>query len=304
MRKTLPHLSQQQITQLATLVQKIRQVLQPELIFCFGSRTTTMQDWSCFWEEEGYQETIFPTTFDLLILPGSNEKRADHEIIQLIEQQSELLDCNVTCVVEKFSTFTEALEKGYRFDNTVYRKGVLIYNGNGLLLPAPAPEPDAAIIKNKIVKHWNQCFTIAQRFFKSATNCLNDNWPEQAAFNLHQSVQHACMALLRVYTGYRSTTHNLSRLLALIENFTFEPSAVFPCLTKEEKELFTLLNRAYSDARYNDHYSISAEKIAILMERVKELLSIAETLYKENLEQLSSKKTVSFPLTHCHEEKA
>jgi HEPN domain-containing protein len=301
MRNTIPHLSKQQLIKLAELIQTIVQSMQPEKIICYGSRTTTMQDWSCFWEEDGYKGSIFPTTYDLLVITSAGEKRADHEIIQLIEQQGEPLSCNVTCVVQKITSFNEALEKGYRFATTVYRKGVLAYNGGGQLLATLPQESDNTVVRSKIEAHWIRGFTIAQRFFKSATNCLQDGWPEQAAFNLHQSVQHTCMTLLRVFTGFRSTTHNLSRLLALIENFTFEPATVFPCITKEEKELFTLLNRAYSDARYNEQYTIPVEKVVILVERVKELLAIAEQLYHQKLHGLEKEEHITFPVNISYE---
>jgi HEPN domain-containing protein len=179
-----------------------------------------------------------------------------------------------------------------------------MYNGSDLAITRPAQEPDIAIIKAKIETNWNQCFTIAQRFFKAATDCLRDGWPEQAVFNLHQSAQHTCMALLRTFTGYRSTTHNLSRLLALIENFTFEPATVFPCITKEETALFNLLNRSYSDARYNEQYAVPAETATILVERVKELLTIAEQLCQRKLQALQNQESISFPLIINHEKQA
>lgn len=99
---------------------------------------------------------------------------------------------------------------------------------------------------------------------------------------LHEAVQHTCMALLRAVIGYRSTTHNISRLLALIENLSKVPSLIFPYITKEEKKLFLLLRHAYSDARYKEEYAVPAEKVAILIERVKQLMDVAEQLYQLN----------------------
>jgi HEPN domain-containing protein len=295
------HFSKEQTLELSRLIQTIVPVLQPELIFCLGNRTTTLQDWSCFWEESADQQTAFPTTYDLLILINEGEKKSEHEVIQLAEQQAAALDCDVTCMVQQFTAFKEGVEKGYRFDTTVYRKAVTVYSSGRQFLPVLPPEPDIQKRKSKIEAHWSQCFTPAQRFFKAATDCQRDNWPEQAAFNLHQSAQHACMAILRVYTGYRSTTHNLSRLLALIENCSFRPSAIFPCLTKEEKELFNLLNRAYSEARYKEGYVMPAEKVAILKERVQELLNVAEQLYQQKIQELDKQLALIFPIQVSYE---
>ncbi len=71
---------------------------------------------------------------------------------------------------------------------------------------------------------------------------------------------------------------------------------VFPCITKEEKELFKILQKAYSDSRYKDVYDISADKVAVLTERVKELQAIAKSLYKDKIGTYSENESISFPL--------
>lgn len=297
MHNALPHLTKSQITKLAALVQKIVQVISPEKIICYGSRTHTFQDWTCFWEGDGYKECIFPTTYDLLVITGEVDKRPEHDIIEIIEQQAEAMACNVTSIAQKITAVNEALASGSRFFTTIFHKGLLLYNGSGIPLTTPLQELGIDVIQSNIEAHWGQCFGLAQRFFTSAAHCLQDGWPEQAVFNLHQCVQHTCMALIRAFTGYRSNTHNLSRLLALVENFSFVPSTVFPCLTKEETHLFQLLSKAYSDARYNEQYTISADIAKILTERVKELLTIAEQLYKQKLLDLKESQPISFPVT-------
>ncbi|WP_142683026.1 HEPN domain-containing protein [Chitinophaga polysaccharea] len=295
MLSTFQHLSPQQLAQLAQLVQKIVQATNPDKIICYGSRITTMQDWSCFAQGTGCKEIAHPT-YDLLIIPNSNEKRADHELIQIAEQQALPLGCAVTSVVQKLASVNSLLEKGARFFATLYRKGVLVYNGSGAALVTPPNEPDITTVKSRITDYWDKCFGMAQCFLKSASFCIDGGWHEQAVFNLHQSVQHTCMALLRVFTGFRSNTHNLARLLALVQHFSYAPMMVFPCITKEETDLFNTLNKAYSDARYNESYMVSVEKATILMERVSDFIAIAERLYQQRLLDLENGQSISFPL--------
>ena len=164
----------------------------------------------------------------------------------------------------------------------------------------PVSPPAIEELKIRMKAHWNQYFTIAQRFYKTAEGCINDDWPEQALFNLHQSTQHSCMALLRVFIGYRSATHNLSRLLELIENFSEKPSTIFPCVTQEETELFNLLNKSYSDARYREKYKVPMEKAQILKRRVKAFMELSEKLYTAHLQNLAAQASVSFPIINSH----
>jgi uncharacterized protein len=207
------------------------------------------------------------------------------------------LDCEITAVVQSLDAVNELIAKNSRFLTTLYHKAVLVYNVSNSILTTPPVAPSNEATMCKIETTWNKCFNTAERFYKTACFCLDNGWNEKALFDLHQATQHTCMGLLRIYTGYRSTTHNLSRLLALIENFSFIPSTIFPCSTEEETALFNLLNKAYSDARYKEDYSIPAETANLLKKRVHQLLLVAEKLYNKKMIAIQNNQTTTFPLT-------
>jgi HEPN domain-containing protein len=290
------NLSPNLLDQLAQLVQKIATAIHPEKILCYGCRTSIYQDWSCFKEDTGYKETI-KATFDLLVITSSDNKLTDHEILQKIDLLVANLDCEVTAVAQALEAVNELIAKNSRFLTTIYHKSVLVYNAGNNALIAPAAAPSFEETRHKLETTWNKYFSVAERFYKTACFCLDNGWNEKALFDLHQATQHTCMALLRVYTGYRSTTHNLSRLLALIENFSFVPSTIFPCSTEEETALFNILNKAYSDARYKEDYSIPTEIANLLKKRVHQLLVVAENLYNKKITSLQNSSPITFPLT-------
>ena len=296
MLTSFENLSPNLLNQLALVVQKIASAIHPEKILCYGYRTSIYQDWSCFKEGTGFKETI-NATFDLLVITSSDNKLTDHEILQKIDLLVSTLDCEVTAVAQSLEAVNELIAKNSRFLTTLYHKAILVYNaGNNALITPPAA-PSHEEVKTKIETTWNKCFRTAERFYKTACFCLDNGWNEKALFDLHQATQHTCMALLRVYTGYRSTTHNLSRLLALIENFSFVPSTIFRCSTEEETALFNTLNRAYSDARYKEDYSISTEIANLLKKRVHQLLVVAENLYNKKITSFQNNCPTTFPLT-------
>jgi uncharacterized protein len=284
------------ITLLAQLVQKIAGTIHPEKILCYGYRTSTYRDWSCFTKGSISKERI-KVTFDLLVITPNDNNQADHEILQQINQLAEPLNCEVTSVVQSMDGVNDLIAKGSRFLTTLYSKAVLVYNSGNSDIIMPPVAPSYEDTKNRIETTWDKCFQTAERFYKTACFCLDNGWNEKALFDLHQATQHACMALLRVYTGYRSTTHNLSRLLALIENFSFVPSSIFPCITEEETTFFNLLNRAYSDARYKENYSVSTVMANLLKKRVCQLLLVAEKLYNKKMIELQNNRNTTFPLT-------
>ena len=55
---------------------------------------------------------------------------------------------------------------------------------------------------------------------------------------------------------------------------------------KEEKELFQLLKKAYIDARYKKEYTITAEELQYLSERVQLLRELTEKLCQEEIARL------------------
>jgi uncharacterized protein len=292
---TFQYLPKQQVAQLVQLIQRIVQAICPVKIICYGYRTITRDDWSCFFDGSTLNKKINPT-YDFLIITNDEEKRTHYEMIEIAEQQAYPLGCDTTIIVQQLNAANKALENGSRFISTVYRKGVMLYNGDDLPLPTPSEELDISALKNLIEGNWQRRFGMSRRFLKTANYCFDNGWNEQTIFDLHQSVEHACVAVIRLYTGFRPTTHNLSRLLDLICNFSQELITIFPRQTKEEIDLFNTLNRSYSEARYNEKYTVSNEVTRILLSRVTTLLDLAEKFYDRKRLTLKSGQPISFPL--------
>ncbi|SDH66573.1 HEPN domain-containing protein [Chitinophaga filiformis] len=290
------HLSKPQVAQLVELIQKIVKAVHPNKVICYGARMNTTSQWNSFMKDNKYMTEERPA-YDLLIITNNDEKQLDHEIIESAEIQAAKLGCDVTSLVQSIGNANKSLENGNRFFSTVYRNGVLLYDADKLPLSAPPAEPAIEVLIDTISNDWKKGFELAQCFFKKAIYCNENAWYEQTTFDLHQAAQHACMCMLRMYSGYRSNTHNLSRLLSLIKNFSPAPSDVFPCTTKEEISIYNTLNKAYSDARYNENYQVTAEKAQLLIGRVRALLSIAQQLYQERLLCLKSDLAIQLPVS-------
>jgi HEPN domain-containing protein len=174
----------------------------------------------------------------------------------------------------------EELMKGNTFFVTVCQNGLAVYDGDkSSSLVLPSIKGVASAIE-KIDERWSKWFGLAERFYGTAVDCATNERSDIAVFMLHQTVESACIAVIRIQTGYRPATRNLKRLLALMENFTLHGLVIFPRITKEETELFNVLHRAYSDVRYKEEYKISGDTVFILIERVKSLLDVAEEIYQ------------------------
>lgn len=292
----LSHLPQQQLSLLKDLTGKIVQTVAPVQILCYGTRHTETYEWTTFNLDDTHVSHKSTVSYNLIIVTANKESKADHEIIQTIEQHASAYKLHVTSVVLKESAWDKSLTDGWRFFTTAYYRGVMLYNLNENILFVPVGPPEVRALISDIKRHWAHYYGGAKGFYQSAEDNVNREWVSGVLLNLHQATQHTCMALLRAFTGYRSATHNLSRLLELIKNFSSEPAAVFPCNTAEEQELFSILNKSYSESRYNENFKVPPEKVQILLRRVKELMQTAEAIYETRLQTALLSAPITFPL--------
>jgi len=274
-------LPRQQQQVLAELIQKVVTAVQPEKIICYGIRSIDTHEWGCFSNDGAVKDTT-RLKLDLLIIAPATKGQTEQDISFAAEQQCKAL-ADVFCVTHKIHSVKEGLANGNPFYSTLYHKGLLIYDSGQTELHSPSQMP-APLLELPIIEAiWLKWYGLALHFYKSAVDSQHFERPDLTAFMLHQAVEHTCGALIRVFSGYRPNTHNLTRLLMMVENFTQKITQVFPRSTREEEELYGIIQRAYLDARYKDNYTVPAGSLDLLIRRVHELQSIAASLYAEKL---------------------
>lgn len=272
----LSNISEQQREVLRDAISRVADTVKPVAIICYGKRQTSHEVWSAF--KQGSMPDVC-SHFDILIITRPEERFKDHEVLDKINQlNSESI--RLTPVIHNIKAVQEALQKDSRFFTTVCKNGILLFG---------EAKPEVGLVKKVSYKrdesHWAHHFGLANQFLTGAEHYLSNTQPSLSVFMLHQATEHGCIAIIHACLGYRSTTHNLNRLLALTENISPELSCLFPRQTETEKELFNILVRAYGDVRYRQSFSIPPEQANVLFERVKGLISVTERIYLEYPEQ-------------------
>ncbi|MDR3712610.1 MAG: HEPN domain-containing protein [Puia sp.] len=273
---------------LAEVVQKIVLAVQPEKIICYGLRSVHYQDWGCFLDE-GIMRNSSRLKLDLLIIAPVTRGQLEQDISFAAEQQCKIL-ADVHCITHKVHSVNDNLIKGNPFFSSLYNKGLLVYDSGQTELETPFEMAGATVERHIIQAIWSRWYGLAQHFYKSAVDSQDFERPDLTAFMLHQAMEHTCGALIRVFTGYRPNTHNLSRLLMMVENFTDQLTKLFPKSTKEEEAIYAVLQHGYLDARYKDEYIVPTGVLNILIQRVQEAQTIAAILYQEKLSLYSLPK--------------
>lgn len=283
----LSNIGEQQNEVLRDAISRVADAIKPEAIICYGRRQTNRDVWSAF------KQVSMPDVrlhFDILIITRPEGRFKDHEVLDTINQlNSESI--RLIPVIHNIKAVQEAILKGSRFFTTVCKNGILLYG---------EVKPEVGFVEKVSLKsddsHWTHHFGLANQFLNGAGHYLSNAEPSLSVFMLHQTTEHACIAIIHARLGYRSTTHNLNRLLALTENISAELSGLFPRQTETERELFNLLVHAYGDVRYRQSFTISPEQAKVLFERVKELINVTERIHLEFQERLDPNEITNHEL--------
>jgi HEPN domain-containing protein len=269
---TQPNITALQQQVLQASIDRLVESFNPEAIICYGARHVNHENWSSF---KRLPESTTRSHYHLLIITRSEETFKEQEVLDKISRLNGA-SLRLIPVVRSIKAVQDSILKGNRFFTTVCKNGTLLY-GRTI--------PDVSSIKDEtspdIDLLWAHHSGLANQFLVGAEHYLSQGQPALSVFMLHQATEHACIAIIRACLGYRSTTHNLNRLLALTENISIEMSDLFPRRSETEKGLFKLLAHAYGDVRYRPSFSIPPEQAKALFENVRELISAAERTYHD-----------------------
>ena len=282
MKTSIAHLPKDKQQELKSITDSIAQLVHPEKIILFGSYATGK------WQEdvhvEGHITYEYISDYDLLVATRQGDNRPEHQIQELAETKSQpLTSIPINVIVHGIDYVNRQIEEGQFFFTDIKKEGILLYDAGDVAL-AEQRELTAKERKDIAQRDFDKYFESGENLLGFATDgskkkkALND-----AVFLLHQSAERFYNTIMLVFTGYKPKTHNLAKLGKMSRDFSPELATVFPNNSKTEIHLFTLLKKAYVDARYNDSYVITEEELNILIERVKKLQEITEKICKSKI---------------------
>jgi predicted nucleotidyltransferase/HEPN domain-containing protein len=227
--------------------------------------------------------------FDLLVVVNSDTFAEPYEYWDLASERllreetiTHRLKTPVNFIVHSLRDLNNQLALGRPFFIDIARDGIVLYEAAGFPL-ATAKVLAPGEIEVEARRHFEHWFPSATYFLKLANYAVADAQLNHAAFNLHQATEHLYHAALLTLTLYSPKLHRLKKLRSFAESLDARLIDAWPRDTKFARRSFSRLDRAYVDARYSPKYEITGEELAWLMERVKVLTSIVETICTERL---------------------
>lgn len=294
MKTDLSHLPAQKQAELKAIVEAlIPSYAEVEMIVLYGSYARGT------WVEDKYLEKgityEYKSDYDLLIILNTNSKANADSFIQSVSGKLDGLKLStpVHPIFHGVEFVNEALSEGNYFFVDITKEGVLLFNTSRYKL-AEKRELSPKEIKSNAERDFIVWFKSANMFLIDFENNFkrgsedSDHY-KQAAFQLHQATEKYYGAIQLVFTGYKPKTHDIEILAAMAKSLNMEFGKVFPRATVQERQRFSLLKKAYVDARYNSDYKISKADLEYLSERVQLLRTLTESICNEKINSFVTK---------------
>lgn len=256
---------------LTELIKLIADKYKPEYIWCFGIIQERKRMVNAF--SEPIDRLV--SRYYLLMLTKETV-RIENTVQDFINSHFEKAE--VTIIVHNVETIQKSVKQGNRFYNAVFRDGMQLYSASGILIPMELSNLNPITTLSQAEKVFDHRYWMAVSFMEAGELCYENAQYGNCVFMFHQAVEQACISIIRVYMAYRSDIHNLARLLNFCQCCIHEPRELFPKDNDEDKRLFNILVKSYSDARYDDGFTVSDHDAEQLSERVSNFLKLVKEL--------------------------
>lgn len=293
MKKSLSHLPYNKQDELKTIVKHVLELLGSscEMIILYGSYARgTYVDYDQR-TEYGVQ-TFFMSDYDLLVVTNKEKRTSTHTFDRLLEKAEERFykgrDYSTVTPIqfihEDIHELNKALSKGRYFYTDIKKYGIMLYNSGNYRL-VRRKKFNYREIKELAEEYFKEKFQTAVYFLDDAIANYSKERYKMSSFYLHQACENCYFAIELTHTFYSAKEHNLTKLAGSAKRHSLEPSKAFPRDTKEEKRLFTLLENAYVQARYNSKFVVTKEDIEALILKVKLLCDIARQVCEKRIKE-------------------
>ncbi|KKC34415.1 nucleotidyltransferase [Devosia psychrophila] len=239
------------------------------------------------WVDEPHTMKGYRSDYDILVIV--NESRFagfeywDRATDRLNREPT--IGVPVGLIVHSGREVNNALRNAQYFFADIRREGVLLYEMDDRELAEPGVLT-AEQACDVAWEHYNQRSKSAINRLELSRFALSRYMTNEAAFELHQSVEQTYATVLLVLTNYSPPSHNLKFLRMLAEDRDRRLIDAWPRDQHRYNAWFNVLNEAYVKARYSKHYEISEEALHWLMDHTEQLNALVQKVCEERLESL------------------
>ena len=284
MKKSLKYLPAQKRRDLRQLVEIIRdEIKDVVMIILYGSYARG--NYTDYDQRIEYGvPTYFMSDYDIMIVTEKRMGVKEHTIYANILRRFFVnkaweIHTHPQFINESIAELNKALDKSRYFYTDIKKEGVMLYDSGQYKL-ARRRRLNYSEIAEMAQEYYDITYKRACQFLATANFTLSQDWPNMAAFNLHQATENFLRTIPLVFILYGYKEHDLAYLLNQCKKHTLEIYKAFPQDTDEERRLFKLLQDAYVQARYNKDFVVTKVDIDALIPKIELLRDIVEKVCK------------------------
>lgn len=197
---------------------------------------------------------------------------------------SRQLKTPVNFIVHSIEDVNDQLSRGRPFFVDVIRDGIVLYEDGDHPLAEPKPLT-AGARKAEAQSNFEQYWRLTNDAMRMAEIGLAEDIWRDGAFMLHQATERAYNCILLTLKLYSPKSHNIKNLRRRAEEIEPRLVEAWPRDNRFSRRCFEQLERAYVEARYSPKFEIKQEEIDWLVERIKVLQGLVETICRERLSE-------------------
>ncbi|WP_159440425.1 HEPN domain-containing protein [Vibrio ruber] len=216
--------------------------------------------------------------YDILVIVNKAALVENYVVWQRAEEQIDrkVKSAPLGLIVHDLQEVNERLQQGHYFFKDIREEGIELFAATPkpLIEPGDLTEEELREIARKHYEQWLKAgsdYVKTYHYHQSEEDMIN-----LAAFDLHQATERFFACVLLTCTNYLPKSHNIEKLSKLCAQIEPEFKTIFPLDNKFHRRSFRRLQRAYIEARYSEHYEITAEELAYLEGRVLQLKAVVE----------------------------
>jgi predicted nucleotidyltransferase/HEPN domain-containing protein len=279
----LPQEKQDELAHISAIIQ--RECNDAYIIILFGSYARG--DWKEGPHEQGRGKLLIhkKSDYDILVVTRLEYAAKDITLWKTIEKACAAKGVKpyVRIIPRDINFINDQLYQGQYFFTEIINDGIVLFDNGKVELEEERKPLDPVEAKRIAQADFDEVFKSAKGFYKGYTFYLSEEDYKLAAFSLNQACEHAYKTVLLVFASECPQEHHLDILGNLDADYCPELKNIFPQQTEDQKQVFELLDYDYIGARYDRHYIITREQLALLAPCVEELHRVVEKCCLEKI---------------------
>ncbi|MCX2476104.1 HEPN domain-containing protein [Pedobacter sp. MC2016-05] len=265
----------------------------PIYIYSFCKLTQTATKSGCFGSTYSSTEHHY-----FLLMVMESKTRNEHEAQDFCNTR--FFSGKITMLSHSMETIQCSIEKNNRFFISILNAAQHLYSSNGILNETPSIAFDSSQNSDKASKHYAHRIKLAAGFLEGAADCYSNEHYAVCLFMTHQVIEQCTIALIRVHLAYRSDIHHLGRQLDLCSSFSSLPYEMLKA-TEEDRRLFEILLKSYSQARYNDKFSVQQDDADKLLSKAYAFEKLTRKLCENKISEFERAGNMAMENKICFE---